>query len=70
MGNNPIAETREGGTQALSEEVQEKLKEILPGCKERLVIRSEILIISRTCLDPSAKNFLRITRPHLNPSLV
>jgi uncharacterized protein (DUF3084 family) len=28
MGNNPIAETREGGTQALSEEVQEKLKEI------------------------------------------
>jgi uncharacterized protein (DUF3084 family) len=28
MENNPIAETREGGTQALSEEVQEKLKEI------------------------------------------
>jgi chromosome segregation ATPase len=28
MGNNPIAETREGGTQDLSEEVQEKLKEI------------------------------------------
>jgi hypothetical protein len=28
MGNNPIAETREGGTQALSEEVQGKLKEI------------------------------------------
>jgi chromosome segregation ATPase len=26
--NNPIAETREGGTQVLSEEVQEKLKEI------------------------------------------
>jgi chromosome segregation ATPase len=26
--NNPTAETREGGTQALSEEVQEKLKEI------------------------------------------
>jgi hypothetical protein len=28
MGNNPIAETREGEPQALSEEVQEKLKEI------------------------------------------
>jgi hypothetical protein len=28
MGNNPIAETREGGPQALSEEVQGKLKEI------------------------------------------
>jgi hypothetical protein len=28
MENNPTAETREGGTQALSEEVQEKLKEI------------------------------------------
>jgi hypothetical protein len=28
MGNNPIAETREGVPQALSEEVQEKLKEI------------------------------------------
>jgi chromosome segregation ATPase len=27
-GNNPIAETREGGPQALSKEVQEKLKEI------------------------------------------
>jgi hypothetical protein len=26
--NNPTAETREGGTQVLSEEVQEKLKEI------------------------------------------
>jgi hypothetical protein len=26
--NNPTAETRKGGTQALSEEVQEKLKEI------------------------------------------
>jgi hypothetical protein len=26
--NNPTAETREGGTQALSEEVQERLKEI------------------------------------------
>jgi hypothetical protein len=26
--NNPTAETREGGTQALSEEVQEKLKDI------------------------------------------
>jgi hypothetical protein len=28
MGNNPISETREGGPQALSEEVQEKLKGI------------------------------------------
>jgi hypothetical protein len=28
MENNPIAEARKGGTQALSEEVQEKLKEI------------------------------------------
>jgi hypothetical protein len=28
MGNNPIAETRERVPQALSEEVQEKLKEI------------------------------------------
>jgi hypothetical protein len=28
MENNPTAETREGGTRALSEEVQEKLKEI------------------------------------------
>jgi hypothetical protein len=26
--NNPTAETREGGTQILSEEVQEKLKDI------------------------------------------
>jgi hypothetical protein len=28
VGSNPTAETREGGTQALSEEVQERLKEI------------------------------------------
>jgi hypothetical protein len=28
MGNNPIAETRERVPQTLSEEVQEKLKEI------------------------------------------
>jgi hypothetical protein len=28
MENNPTAETREGGTQALSEEVQKRLKEI------------------------------------------
>jgi hypothetical protein len=28
MENNPTAEAREGGTQTLSEEVQEKLKEI------------------------------------------
>jgi chromosome segregation ATPase len=28
MGNNPVAETREGGPQTLSEVVQEKLKEI------------------------------------------
>jgi hypothetical protein len=28
MGNNPIVETREGVPQALSEEVQKKLKEV------------------------------------------
>jgi hypothetical protein len=28
VGNNSAAETREGGTQALSEEIQAKLKEI------------------------------------------
>jgi hypothetical protein len=28
MGNNPVAEAREGVPQTLSEEVQEKLKEI------------------------------------------
>jgi hypothetical protein len=70
MENNPTAETREGGTQALSEEAQERLKEFLPGCIETLEIKSEISIISRKCLDPSAKNSLRTSRPHLNPSLV
>jgi hypothetical protein len=33
--NNPTAETKEGGTQALSEEAQEKLKEIFFLAAER-----------------------------------
>jgi hypothetical protein len=41
-----------------------------PGCRETLEIKSEISIISRKCLDPSAKNSLRISKPHLDPSLV
>jgi hypothetical protein len=70
MEDNPIAETREAGPQALLEEVQESSRKILTACRETLEIKSEISIISKKCLDPSAKNSLRISRPHLNPSLV
>jgi hypothetical protein len=66
MGNNPIAETREGVPRALSAEVQEKLKEIFAWLQREA--RDQIRDLDY--LDPSAKNFLRISRPHLNPSLV
>jgi hypothetical protein len=70
MENNPAAETREGGTQALSEAMQVKLKEFLPGCRRMLETKSGILIISKRCLDLSSKNSLRTSRPVWNPSLV
>jgi hypothetical protein len=69
MGNNPVAEGREGVPQTLSEEVLEKLKEILPGCKKMREISSKISITLKKCLNP-AKNSLRTSMPHLHPSPV
>jgi hypothetical protein len=62
MGDNPIAETREGGPQALPEEAQEKLKEIFAWLQRDA--RDQIRDLDHF------KNSLRISRPHLNPSLV
>jgi hypothetical protein len=69
MGNNPIAETRERCPKPCQRKCKKSSRKFLPGCKEGPEIRSETLIISRTSLDPSAKNFLRMSGPHLNPSL-
>jgi hypothetical protein len=68
--NNPTAETREGGTQALSEEAQENLKEIFAWLQRDARDQIKILIISKKCLSPSAKNSLKTSRLHWNPSLV
>jgi hypothetical protein len=67
--NDPAAET---GTQnqALSEEIQAKLKEILAWLQKDAKTKSEMSIISKECLSPSAKNSLKTSKLHCSPSLV
>jgi hypothetical protein len=68
--NNPAAETREGGTQALSEEIQARLKEIFSWLQKDARDQIRDVDYFEGMLDPSAKSSLRTSRLHWNPSLV
>jgi hypothetical protein len=68
--NNPAAETREGGTQALSKEIQARLKEIFAWLQKDA--RDQIRDVDHFegMLDPSVKSSLKTSRLRWIPSLV
>jgi chromosome segregation ATPase len=67
MGNNPIAKTREGGTQALSEEVQEKLKEIFAWLQREARDQIRDLDYFEDMLRPISQELLEDIKTSLEP---
>jgi hypothetical protein len=67
--NDPAAETR-GGTQALSEEIQARLKEILAWLQKDARDQIRDIDYFEGMLEPISKSSLRTSRLCWNPSLV
>jgi hypothetical protein len=68
--NNPAAETREGRTQALSEEIQARLNKIFAWLQKDARDQIRDLDYFEGMLEPISQNSLRTSRLHWNPSLV
>jgi hypothetical protein len=66
----PKLEMEEPKISLYQRKFRQGLKKSLPGCKRMLEIKLEMLIISRKCLNPSAKSSLKKSKLHWSPSLV
>jgi hypothetical protein len=69
MENNPVAETREGGTQALSEEIQARLKEIFAWLQKDAQDQIRDLDYFEGMLGPISQKLPEDIKTSLNPSL-